>query len=456
MSYDLRPVEAAIREGDKVRARQLLRPMLRQPTADVLYLAALVTDNRQQVIRVLEQALQLDPSHQRAAQTLAALTQARSTAPSSPPATLPTQQSPPADKSPSHPTLHGVSTHPEGHPSSRFKPRLPAVPEAITARAYRLSGHYSPARLTIVAAAGLALGVITGFIAHAGGKLLTMPLADGIAGWLENLSGRMQSTSGAGLAALIGLAMVSLVGLVYPILLSRALGLALWQMVKWGKVRHIRRAFAVTLISAVVSYGSFVWLAVGDSGMVHTTSGVWREFLGLEGAPWWLYLIVGGEGLLWVALATCPMLARITRTPFAETTGHWYDSQMQTALINTASAEALLNVLVSPEVQEPPGIIRVDEKHAPRLELKLRRCSADLAADHQLVVTLHWQEPRQSKPDRSGRTRITLHARSEDWFETMIPAQVGETLEKTLFTTGSPSNRPVPPNLGGLKTRFRR
>ncbi len=63
---ELQPVIAALKAGDRAQARLLLRPLLKQPTADRWYLAALLSATPQQAIVALDRALALDPQHARA------------------------------------------------------------------------------------------------------------------------------------------------------------------------------------------------------------------------------------------------------------------------------------------------------------------------------------------------------------------------------------------------------
>jgi Tfp pilus assembly protein PilF len=66
-SDDYYDIEVAIKTGDTAYAREMLRDVIQSdPTAEVWYLAALVTVNLEQRISLLEKALSLDPDHERA------------------------------------------------------------------------------------------------------------------------------------------------------------------------------------------------------------------------------------------------------------------------------------------------------------------------------------------------------------------------------------------------------
>lgn len=70
----LREVALALREGDKARARRLLKPLLQeQPTADIWYLAAHSLDDKDQQIACLKRALKRDPWHSKSNRMLAKL-----------------------------------------------------------------------------------------------------------------------------------------------------------------------------------------------------------------------------------------------------------------------------------------------------------------------------------------------------------------------------------------------
>lgn len=65
MSPELKPIVEAIKSGNKEKARDYLRPLMKKnPTADVMYLASLVALNPKQAKQFLEQAITLDPFHE--------------------------------------------------------------------------------------------------------------------------------------------------------------------------------------------------------------------------------------------------------------------------------------------------------------------------------------------------------------------------------------------------------
>ena len=70
---ELQPVIAALKAGDRQQARDLLRPLLRQPSAERWYAAALLSGTREQAVVALERALTLDANHARARKRLAEL-----------------------------------------------------------------------------------------------------------------------------------------------------------------------------------------------------------------------------------------------------------------------------------------------------------------------------------------------------------------------------------------------
>ena len=67
---ELQAVIVALKNGDRSRARYLLKPLLEQPTADRWYLAALLSGNRRRAQQHLQHALRLDPDHERAQRKL--------------------------------------------------------------------------------------------------------------------------------------------------------------------------------------------------------------------------------------------------------------------------------------------------------------------------------------------------------------------------------------------------
>lgn len=72
MQCDLQTVRDAIKAGDKQKARELLRPLLKQPTADTLYLASLLC-KKADAERYLREALTLQPDHPQAQRRLSKL-----------------------------------------------------------------------------------------------------------------------------------------------------------------------------------------------------------------------------------------------------------------------------------------------------------------------------------------------------------------------------------------------
>jgi hypothetical protein len=77
MLDSVQPVLEAIEKGDAQRARQLLRPLLQNPTADVWYAASFVYEQPEHRITCLQRALKLDPLHGDARRRLKQLRQGR-------------------------------------------------------------------------------------------------------------------------------------------------------------------------------------------------------------------------------------------------------------------------------------------------------------------------------------------------------------------------------------------
>lgn len=75
MLDSVQPVLEAIEKGDIQRARQLLRPLMQNPTADVWYAASFVYDQPEKQLSCLNRALKLDPLHGDARRRLKALRQ---------------------------------------------------------------------------------------------------------------------------------------------------------------------------------------------------------------------------------------------------------------------------------------------------------------------------------------------------------------------------------------------
>lgn len=73
MLDELLPVMAAIKAGDKARARRLLRPLLEHPTAELWYIAAQTVEQPEHEAVCLQRALAFDPLHAAARARLAAL-----------------------------------------------------------------------------------------------------------------------------------------------------------------------------------------------------------------------------------------------------------------------------------------------------------------------------------------------------------------------------------------------
>lgn len=97
MLNELLPVMAAIKAGDKARARRLLRPLLEScPTAELWYIASQAAEKPEHEVDCLQRALALDPLHARARARLAALrggpVQAASAAPAAPVPSPPPQR----------------------------------------------------------------------------------------------------------------------------------------------------------------------------------------------------------------------------------------------------------------------------------------------------------------------------------------------------------------------------
>jgi len=75
MNDELQPIRDALRDSDKQRAQELLRPLLSNPTAEIWYLAANASTTRDKAIANLKRALALDPWHTRSDRMLLKLSQ---------------------------------------------------------------------------------------------------------------------------------------------------------------------------------------------------------------------------------------------------------------------------------------------------------------------------------------------------------------------------------------------
>ncbi len=89
MPPDLLPIQAALKADNKKTAQVLLRPLLKQPTADIWVLAAQACESREQAISCLRRALELEPLHTQANRLLFKLEGAK-------PLTAPPVESPPS------------------------------------------------------------------------------------------------------------------------------------------------------------------------------------------------------------------------------------------------------------------------------------------------------------------------------------------------------------------------
>jgi len=77
MAANLQPIRDALTAGDKKKAQELLRPLLRQPTPELWVLASKACATREQAIDCLRRALALDPYHTDANRLLLKLEGAR-------------------------------------------------------------------------------------------------------------------------------------------------------------------------------------------------------------------------------------------------------------------------------------------------------------------------------------------------------------------------------------------
>lgn len=394
MSDELQAVVAAIEAGDIGRARFLLRPLLANPSADILFVASKVAPNKDDAKKRLLEALALDPQHEEAKAELAKVevTQAKVYLPG------------------------GITV--EEIWMQSFEPMalfgnlgLPSLPEGILQRAYRPSGKCSPVYFALIGAVALPTAVLIGYAVHQICQAILSAVS------MANATTYVDFVQSETYVLLV-IGFMGLFGF-----LGWILSYGFWWLAKVGKCRSVGLATSLSLISAIICYSAFIAFAVQDRDIYPLTN--------LDLTQWWLYAVVVLGGLTFVAVSIRIVRRRVQETPFSEATGEWYRANWQWARIPVSAAPALVQALMTGSTDGIGlsmlamfGVIS-DQS----LEIKLRGHPSSKQEDYQIRVTEFWVEYTTTNTSEEA-SPSEAH---ELWFDVMIPSRVGQQIESALF-----------------------
>jgi hypothetical protein len=317
-----------------------------------------------------------------------------------------------------------------------MKPDLPVVKDASWMKVYRPSGICPPATRALLFVLSPLFGLIGGVGAYYGG-FLTSGLADIVVKIFTfvGLCGGIFSWIGLILSLLV---IIVVLGLGFPALVGLIVSSGIYVTARSGKCRNPRLSGWAGFLGGIVAYGAFAGLAIHFGGM-HETSHLTKLLPNLAPTSGWMIFFIVLDVLALVGSAAGFSWSFVNDTPFCEECQKWYGDPVKVSyaveFYDIEIARKLIRMLESGTAQEIKAGSRLPAKSdQARITLSLERCTCD-QADLKLTTTLHWQETRVEKARRSyEKSKTIVEQKSEPWFTTMVPANVGHLLEATLFS----------------------
>ena len=306
------------------------------------------------------------------------------------------------------------------------KPQLPSVPESVRERAYKPSGKWTSRSLALMSGLGLPAAAIIGVVGHYVG--LVFPLLVGLLVALFAIVGNLCGMLGC-LGALTIIFSVLLFGFLYPAAAGAAIGYVTWLLALRSKCRSSRWAASIGLLGGAVGYSVLSFITFQRFGMVRLSSQMVSTYLELTNTPWWLYVLVGLDALVFVGIATLVPYTQVKETPFCEGCEEWYGS-WKDRKFSLEIAEPLLQALETGSAQTLRTLEEISSvAEHPYLEVKLRRCPSCDISDFQVAASAAWKEVTT---DKEGQKKTEI--KTEEWFKAMAPADLGTQLDEILFS----------------------
>ena len=184
-----------------------------------------------------------------------------------------------------------------------------------------------------------------------------------------------------------------------------------------GNCRSPMWAHIGGLIVSLATYATIMFLDFRGTGTFHLSSHMFE----LPG-QWQGAIVV--EAITVIGLATFWTGSAIRNVPYCESCKNWYDV-IETRRIPMELAEPLLLTLNSGSMRLPVEVVSSKTiLDLPNLQIEFKRCHKCNDSDHQLSVSLHWQEK-----DDAGKRSLN----SADWLKTMVPPTLAMEIEELLF-----------------------
>jgi hypothetical protein len=302
------------------------------------------------------------------------------------------------------------------------RPALPEVRNAEWMRPYRFSGA-CPARaswaMLAVAAGG---GIAIGFAAYWGGWLVFWLTYAGmhVAGALT--SGGLVG-KGVGVALMVIVVLSAALG--YPLLIGSGVGSAVAAVGQYGKCRNIGVATAFGLLGGLVAWGALALTGLLAGGAVQESSRILAGFESVRAALTPAVLVIDAALVVFGSV-------RVTRvlkdTPFCESCGEWYVIS-KTTKVPVATATLLVDALAAGSVASLVPADSGDPALQP-IALQLQRCACG-SVEAVLTADVNWVEQEER------RGKIVMKRKTARWFQTALPAELGNAVDRVLFAETS-------------------
>ncbi len=315
-------------------------------------------------------------------------------------------------------------------------PYVPDVKAASWRHPYQFSGRLPFRALALMVGVGVPAALIAGGGGYFGGAVTrwigiqTTHLSAAVAAWLSDVG-----LVGNGVAVFVLIFPALMVGIGYPLLIGAVAGSAVASGARVGKCRKPWVAGLLGLLTGGLTYTAFMGTAVLMNAPLHESSRILETV-----DPPFNYGLMVIDGLL-VLLGATMTAAGSYKSPFCESCETWYGTP-KTTTIPIEGAPPLVEALAS-ESALPLQAVPIRVTDPARIQLDLSRCECG-RSDYNLVTTVHWDELKQDKKDKKGKT--STESKTETWFSTTLPASLGAEIERWSMPMHLPAipARPAP------------
>jgi hypothetical protein len=304
-------------------------------------------------------------------------------------------------------------------------PSFPTMPVIHQVNRPKLSGIFPPRAFVLMFVASIPISLLLGVVVHyVGGFLASIGLG------LLFLKGEQQVGVGINwtFIAHVLAFIFMVVMLFYPYIMGYLDGqMIIGQLGKFGHCRNPRIAGLAGAFSGVLIYlGHLIlsWITYGRlSSLIiptQTVEGIFDSTI--AGTPWWGYVLIVFEAVTLIIGSSIAAKRLISGSYYCETHKTWF-SAWSLGWLTLESAWPIADAITSEKVS---GLKNVSQGAIglSHIEIKARSCPSDPNCFMEMSARIKMKEL-----SRNSRGKSEFF---DDWFDILLPADFGRSLEKML------------------------